>query len=343
MKLSYKILAVLLSVIIGLLIGEVIVRIQGHYYVWSELNGYGWVWSGSDKNPYYWVHHPGDHHYDTPDFNYAVHINSLGVRDTMHSIQNPDSSIRIVGLGDSFTEGSGAPFDSTWLNQLVALLQPECSRRIEPIVGGVASSDFFYAYVLLRDKLLQYKPDYVVLALNQTDYGDFLERGGFDRFERDSLTTKKAPALEPFFAHSHLVRMVFIDLLGYSWNLHSPKQQKIDWDNYVAQYELALDKYQALADSAGFKFAIIFHPVYWEGESGKYLLDMQTLMDQAAKRHIPTVDALPLVYGYTDSGKNINEIFWPTDQHFNGIGYSLMARTLQPLMTEELRQECGAR
>jgi len=91
--------------------------------------------------------------------------------------------LRILAIGDSFTEGQGAPFDQTWLSVLGRNLnRPESTHQFTMMVGGVAASDPFYAYRILVDKLLAYQPDLVMMAVHRNDVIDAIIRGGEERF-----------------------------------------------------------------------------------------------------------------------------------------------------------------
>ena len=56
------------------------------------------------------------------DFELRVRTNSAGFRDTEHAIPKPPGVFRIVALGDSFTFGTGARFEETYLARLERLL-----------------------------------------------------------------------------------------------------------------------------------------------------------------------------------------------------------------------------
>jgi len=49
--------------------------------------------------------------------------NSLGFRDTEHSIEKPPGTFRIVAVGDSFTYGVGASFEETYLRRVEQQLE----------------------------------------------------------------------------------------------------------------------------------------------------------------------------------------------------------------------------
>ena len=70
-----------------------------------------------------------------------------------------------VALGDSFTEGDGTPADSTWPKLLEKRLNAaHPSANITTLTGGIGGADPPFEYILLKEKLLTYQPDLVVVA-----------------------------------------------------------------------------------------------------------------------------------------------------------------------------------
>ncbi len=66
------------------------------------------TWPPNDEHEY---HAPGE-------FRYTRMSNNLGLSEENIPEVKPANEFRIIGLGDSFTEGVGAPYDSTWVKQL---------------------------------------------------------------------------------------------------------------------------------------------------------------------------------------------------------------------------------
>lgn len=104
------------------------------------------------------------------EFSYVHHFNDFGLRDREFSSYDRGDDFVVVGLGDSFTEGVGAPGDSTWphlLENELNTLFP--NRRSIVMNGGVSGSDLFYSQRLLEGCFMGFRPDMVVLCLNMTD------------------------------------------------------------------------------------------------------------------------------------------------------------------------------
>ncbi|MBP6516987.1 MAG: hypothetical protein KA242_08040, partial [Chitinophagales bacterium] len=77
---------------------------------------------GSNHEDYYRNHKPFETFYFTrPEFTYARKCNSQGFSDIEWPVKKRKAEKRILVLGDSFTEGVGAPFDSNYVSILRAM------------------------------------------------------------------------------------------------------------------------------------------------------------------------------------------------------------------------------
>ncbi len=113
------------------------------------------------------------------EFQYLHHYNALGLRGAEPSLDS--NKINWVILGDSFTEGSGAPEDSTWTVLLQNELNKNATDTLHPfqcISGGISGSELFSEHLILKELLLHYKPQRVIVAINQTDIDDVVKGGG---------------------------------------------------------------------------------------------------------------------------------------------------------------------
>ena len=115
-------------------------------------------------------------------------INSDGIRSRVEANAIDDEDLNIVFLGDSFVYGYGLDFEDTIGQQLERKARMEHPERgVNVINFGWNSSSPLLSYRLLRDIGENYKPDFVVLGLDMTDFQDdikylrLLEREGIYR------------------------------------------------------------------------------------------------------------------------------------------------------------------
>lgn len=203
----------LATVFVVLFCAETVLRFMNSYKDISEKE-LSYVYKSSHvklTNGWYQVWNKDHYLGDGVRFNHFRKINSEGLSDVEFPLVKPNNEIRILGIGDSFTEGHGADADSTWLKFLEREMKLDTSHshNLRFMNAGVCGSDPFFEYVLLRDKLLKYKPDIAIFQFCENDITDVISRGGMDRFNEDgSVSYLKGPTIsEFFFASSFILRL----------------------------------------------------------------------------------------------------------------------------------------
>jgi len=115
-----KIIVTLISICLFIPAAELTLRVLCKYCTWTEQNEEHFVSPYSiRKNSWYHVRSPNVvSSYQQQEFDYGIRTNSLGFRDIEHQLFKPPGELRVMAIGDSFTEGQGASFEQTWMNQL---------------------------------------------------------------------------------------------------------------------------------------------------------------------------------------------------------------------------------
>jgi len=308
---------------------EVILRLLNlnSTYMEERTHHYSSPYNNSSNN---WFHTwTNDHNLTTPEYNYSRKVNRDLLSDVNHPIKKEDNEFRIIGLGDSFTEGDGAHKDSTWLKALERIIARNKSQQNHTYMNaGVSGSDVFFEYILLKEKLLKYKPDLVLLALNNSDISDVIIRGGMGRFKSDgTLIFNKAPNWEPIFAVSYLSRFVFKNALKYNDILVKRNSEKYQ----IARTQIfqALKQIQELALKNNFEFVVVFHPVKDEISKGK--LDLADVLSRV-KKETQIVNFNLLEYFLDMEGinsSNFDQLYWEHDGHHNALGYEKFANGIE--------------
>lgn len=353
--LKTTLLITVITIILSGIGSEILLRVRCSYCTWTETNNGSYVSPYKEptrRNNWYWLVRPPNKRmsYGQLEFDYELRTNSFGIRDIQHSVEKADNEFRIIGIGDSWTEGQGAIFDNTYLKILERSLNANSERtKFSVINGGIAGSDPLYGYNLLRDKLLQFKPDLVTLTINASDISDILTRGGKERFLRDgTVQYAEPPADEKLFALSHLYRFIGRRLLGYDWFGLNPIAQKRKNADAVITLRTTLADFQNLASREGFKFVVILHPSYQELRTKHYSFDAKGLKKYMRNAAIEFVDLL--VYFAQIAPKNVmpnqksniaslkdrfyKSLFWEKDLHHNGDGYKRFAEGLEAYLRE---------
>lgn len=301
-------------------------RISGAYYS---------PYSPQDKTHYHIWPNNQEHWITKPEYAFRRPTNSQGLPDREWFIDKKPGEKKILALGDSFTEGDGAPDDSDY----VALLTEKLATtgyKYYLMNAGVCGSDPFFNYVQLKDRLLTYSPDYIFQTLSSGDVmWDILQRGGMERFKADgSLQFAKAPWWEPLYAVSNVSR-IFFELAGYNemlQRINLPAKDKARLNNQV----IALFKeYNALCIKKSIKLFIILRPDRREIERNQYDYDFSEILKNTDAE---IIDLLPLYRAYIRNNKtSATDYFWKIDGHHNSKGYQMMADVLFDSLAPELK------
>jgi hypothetical protein len=101
---------------------------------------------------------------------------SLGLRDREYTSPKPPSVVRVLMLGDSFTEGGGLALEQTVAKGVERALNARGCGTYEVVNAGVASYSPILEYLLLQRLSPVLQPDVVVLNFDMTDVHDDVVR-----------------------------------------------------------------------------------------------------------------------------------------------------------------------
>ncbi len=308
---------------------ELILRMLGFFETISEKRASGYA-SEFNKQHDTWLHvYPPNTSfvYSTSEFKHIVNTNNEGVRDIEHSIDKDSGEYRILALGDSYTEGVGASFDSSWVRLLQNRLINGGKKKFEIINCGVAGSDPFYSIKLYSERFAKYTPDLILLVINTSDVDDMIFRGGMERFLPNGNTRyKKGPWFEPMYAKSYFIRFVAHFLLGYNGRLI--KRNKMGEEERKSKENLiqAIEYLRDAAENNQSKFLLIVHPTADECAANVYRFDEEFFL-QLNKKNIDYADIYNSIHETIDAS-NYLYYSWEKDMHYNGRGYELMANKI---------------
>jgi hypothetical protein len=105
------------------------------------------------------------------DLDFQVHyrINSDGLRDVEHPREKSLGTIRVLAVGDSFTEGLGVEAEETFAKRLEPLLTGQLGRSVEIINAGIRGTSTDQQYLYLSQQGMSFHPDLVLLAFVRGD------------------------------------------------------------------------------------------------------------------------------------------------------------------------------
>lgn len=322
----------MISLVTILMISELGLRLSGRFETSSEreVGVYYSILRSKHLDSWYFVRASDDWIKLTrKEFVFERKTNSLGLSE--REISKCKSKFRIIGLGDSFTEGFGVGQDSTWLRKLEhSLSELDPFGKVETINAGVCGSDPVFSYKLLCDKLLDYAPDLVILTINGNDIGDIAYLGGKERFNADGTSGKPSPSWEWVYAASHLFRLVIHNGLGYGSYLESSSDELLSKEKATIILQNTILEFADLAKNKGFKFLLVVHPLatdFLDSEDARF--EAMQSVDYARKRGVSVLDinecmSLNGVKTFSDA----NYYYWPIDGHFNQFGNNLLAKCI---------------
>jgi len=205
----------LFSICFTFVLLEIVLRMMHNNQTYTESIGQGYQsYFGRESNSWF-LQWPANDTFtvDHGDFKYLYHTNELGFREKPVAMFKDTGLFKIITLGDSYTEGVGAAYDSSWPRFLERSLR-DSQPNTAVFNAGINGSDPFYAYITFKEKLAGYKPNLVISAVNATDVDDFFFRGGMERFKANgTLENRKGPWYEPLYKYSYVVRMVMVDFM----------------------------------------------------------------------------------------------------------------------------------
>ena len=324
-----RVASALASLVLGLVAlalalgaAEWIVRARGDVATWMEKNGFSYARQPTTF-PRLYVRAPSTEIViPEREFEFRIRTNREGLRDVDHPRKKPSRELRVAVLGDSFTEGQGAPFEDSFPQVLGRLLQAGRPGRVTILQGGCAGSDPVYETLLLEDRLLAYDPDWILLVVNGSDPGDIALRGGFDR-ARDGMPS---PRWEWLFARSHLARLVMMRTLGFDWNGLSPAENAERAPRVVPTMLEAARRIEALAGRER-RFVIVSHPVRHELVQAAYESKYADVLRVLEREGYAVLDILPKLAKQVPPEQRA-ALYWPIDGHFKPEGYRLFAEVV---------------
>lgn len=269
----------------------------------------------------------------TEEFEYSYRHNAVGFRDIEHTTEKPRGTFRIVGLGDSFTYGVGAPFEQTYLYQLESLLNQHFRGRppVEIIKTGVPRFWPEPERIMLDHYGLSYAPNLVLVAFLPNDVIDTYKGLRGITVNQGYLVTRQ---LDPFgsvgdwlFFHSQLFRVGFYRYLNRQIEAGLSKSaeprapdinradgfHEADWRKIEDEY----GRMAVLSARAGAKMAVVYIP------QGPLTSDYpaQRLARWSAAHNVTFVDTLPAL-----SAASAREAqYYPKDGHCTPAGYRTIA------------------
>ena len=275
-----------------------------------------------------------------PEYTHIRKTNSLGLNEQEIDLEKAKNEYRIISLGDSFTEGQGTSYNSTWVKVMERVLNGHIlHKKVTTINAGIGGSDTYFEYILLKEKLLPFDPDLVIVSVNNSDVRDIMLRGGMERFQADGSTvfSRKALSWEWVYGISHIFRHIIHDLFQYDLLFTKKNEIEPEICTAVEKIKSAIDEFERLSKENDFDFLVVTHPL-WEDlihEKRLYNCFDKLISALENEQRINFIDLLEY-YKVNDkmSKENVSSFYWPLDGHHNTKGYEVMGSAIADTVME---------
>jgi lysophospholipase L1-like esterase len=330
---QFKALLISLSVFMVVLATEFYLRIEKINQAYIETRGGVYRSSYVKRDPNIdWHYLPGsDGYLEAAEYKYPRHHNNLGFSDADFYPKKDSNTILVQTYGDSFTEGDGAPVDSSYPAILRDLLKRDGQTKIIVQNMGICGNDPAFVWKQLKDIGTGLKPDVVVIVYNTGDLKtDFFTRGGQERFKGDYYKGFDAPNWEWIYGVSYVARLVARSVFGIEYKNFFLTDAQADKrvEELKPKWNQTFAGIATLTCPNKTKVLLIKKPERGEVDFNKYEQDFaffDRMRDTVSC--FKQYDLLPF---YRDSchmnRDNTGRYWWMMDGHNNGLGYAMMAR-----------------
>lgn len=262
--------------------------------------------------------------------------NSQGFREGEKPPFPDDTAHLVIGLGDSFTEGTGTHGDSTWLRFFERNMNAKSNCKVRTFNAGAKGSDVFFEYLVLEKLLEEYHPNTVVLCVNSSDIDDIIIKGGRNRFKPGGkLQFNSPPTWERLYAVSFIFRAIMHSSHNLDWTMLTFKEKAQRGKEALDSISFCIKQFDKLAKQKNFNLVVVFHPREQEIISGDFALD--SLAEKlAADKSLRIVNLkTEFVRSGAISKQNSSAYYWKTDLHHNTEGYKAMGDAIAGYVLSE--------
>lgn len=260
------------------------------------------------------------HLLESQEFSYERHTNEYGFSDKSWN-DTVGADFRIMVLGDSFTEGDGTSFDSTWVN-LTEKKFIDRDFNVRFYNAGLCGSDLVYEYVTMERNFDVIRPNLVLVAFHSQDFReDLVKRGGFERFQyADRLMISFKEIL---YGYSRIARLIMENLFGYNELLIKNNDSQLDKIIHEQSQEI-IDKYQTFSKNKDLK--ILFLNIDGGHHNEKWTLTFHNILEGTEMELLNLRECL--------LSNHEDVLYWKIDGHFTPLGNEILSNCLEEKLSK---------
>lgn len=266
-------------------------------------------------------------------------INYFGFRDNIYNL-NKEGKKRVIFIGDSVTYGWSINLHETYHKQLEERLHAE-NHDIDVMGMGVVGYNTVQEYYLIKEKVLKFNPDIIVLQICPNDFRRTLGIKKENKGKHYILTpcrdlaipyVLEENAITHFFMyHSHLYKFINVklELLIKKWNKnYTANEYFLMGEDTSFRY---LTKIKHFLDGKGIKFCAVIFPYRNNGEIYRYASLHKRIGDLLTRLRVPYIDL------YREFNIKGPADIWADRIHPNAKGNRIAAETLLDFLLPMLR------
>jgi len=276
-------------------------------------------------------------------------VNKLGLRGPEVAREKPAGTLRLLGLGDSFTFGVGVGEEHTFLRRLEGRLAGQ--RPVEVLNAGTQGYNTRDQQVTLENRWLALTPDIVLVVFYLNDiYRDESAVAFWNNGEGDGVYLQPTGLAR----YSHL-----LDWCQYSWRVRNLRRRMIS--HYSQAYftnpraffaedrsssrqmdwpasRAALARIVELSEIHGFRVGLAIFPELMSLEDYPFTAIHTFIDETCGELGLPVHDLLPAFQGLEDRRLWVH----PTDHHPNEIAHDIAAGSLEDFVRKQLLPDTAA-
>ena len=262
-----------------------------------------------------------------------ANFNKEGYRDIDHQLIKEKNTVRIAGLGDSFTFGIGIKnADNLYLTKLDMLLNnPEKKYEVfNRAKIGIGTSQ---EIEILKKDGLKYKPNIIVLGYFLNDFDDAENIGNINsKYGIKFLRSLKFFIYDTFYSYYFYDRALqkFDEVTGikqtYPDYLNSILSSKDNID-FNAEY---LRQLKQISNDNNATLIVAIIPVIHELKNYPFMEANKYIEEAGRKYNFTVIDLLPYFKDYNENELWVNQY----DHHMNELGHDVTARAIYNKMAQ---------
>lgn len=333
MKKMRKTIYALFPLLLFLLLAEVALRVAGFNY--DSYFAQAFWWKRFSNNPIYerdpvrfWRLRPYANSDLNPESRDTQLINGMGFRDDEFPEQKSPGELRVITMGDSCTFGDGVANWETFSNVLEDMLsEAQPGRKVQVINGGVPGYTSYQIYQYLKNDLLPFQPDLVVLYVGFNDNVPGVN--GITDAERGSVNSSVWEVQKNFnswrsyqflkYALLRLKTRIFPGVNPEENSGNGVEHQifRVPFDDFVDN----LIRIHELGRQQGFQVLMFTlpHEFPYEPERNGFI------RRAARKGNVPMIDLYKIFKQYQAAGE---DLYTPDGGHPNVLGHQRIAEIL---------------